>query len=328
MNAPTDSVTVLRCARQLRQSKIIRPNEIIDYSTAKTFDGFTATVGNLDDLGKLIARLMESPRLCVVRGELVAGRRAEGIRRLVHQDPETGEPPTLRDAPRRWLALDVEGVERPADVAAGDIEACARVALTRLPWGLQSAACVAQATAGHGIKPGIRLRLWYWLDRPTWGAELKRWLNGTPCDPAVFSAGQVIYTAAPVFEGCEDHLPHRITCLNGARMVAVPSPAALAPAPPSPEPERTTLEPGTDKASRYGRKALERALAAISTAPVNSRHDTARREASGLAKLVGRGLLHRDDLVRGVGIALQRAGKTRQEGEAVAVWALSHRGEQ
>lgn len=327
MNSPTDSVTILRCARQLRAAKVIRPNEIIDYSTAKTFDGFTATVGNLDDLDKLIARLTEAPRLCIVRGELVAGRRAAGIRRLVHQDPETGEPPTLREAPRRWLALDVEGVERSEDVAASDIETCARVALTRLPWSLQSAACVAQATAGHGIKPGIRLRLWYWLDRPTWGAELKRWLNGAPCDPAVFSAGQVIYTAAPVFEDREDHLPHRIVRLSGAPMVTVPSPAALAPAPPRPEPE-CTLEPGTDRASRYGRKALERALAAIATAPVNSRHDTARKEASGLAKLVGRGLLHREDLVRGIGIALQRAGKSRQEGEAVAAWALSHtRGE-
>jgi hypothetical protein len=33
------------------------------------------------------------------------------------------------------------------------------------------ARCIAQATASHGIKPGCRVRLWYWLDRPTTGGE-------------------------------------------------------------------------------------------------------------------------------------------------------------
>ena len=45
--------------------------------------------------------------------------------------------------------------------------------MERLPSAFAEAEGIVQASAGHGIKPDIRLRLWFWLDRPITGAEAK-----------------------------------------------------------------------------------------------------------------------------------------------------------
>jgi hypothetical protein len=97
-------------------------------------------------------------------------------RRLLHPDLETGEPPTIRETPRAWLAIDLDGVKRPACLLAGNLAACAAEAIGQLPDAFRGTFCIAQASASHGIKLGIRLRLWYWLSRPAAGQELKRWL--------------------------------------------------------------------------------------------------------------------------------------------------------
>jgi hypothetical protein len=92
------------------------------------------------------------------------------------------------------------------------------------------ASSVVQATAGHGLKPGLRLRLWYWLDRPVCGSALKRWLQHAPIDHSVFGTAQVIYTAAPLFlPGAFDPLPTRIAAIPGALSVMVPPPLILQP---------------------------------------------------------------------------------------------------
>ena len=85
-----------------------------------------------------------------------------------------------------------------------------------LPPTFTGAACIVQATASHGIKPGARLRLWFWCDRSLSGAECKRWLGKVPVDHSVFGAAQPIYTAAPVFaDGAAEHLPCRLLALPG-----------------------------------------------------------------------------------------------------------------
>jgi hypothetical protein len=319
----TDTITLLRCARGLNLCKTIRDGEVIPYDQARTFDGFSRQLAGLDDLHELLGNLIDAPRFCVVRGELVAGGQAFGIRRLVYSDPQTGDAPTLRDVPRRWLALDIEGIERPPEVAATDLKACAAMAGSRLPEAFHRAACVAQATAGHGIKPGIRLRLWYWLSRAAGGAELKRWLKGSPADPSIFSAGQPIYTAAPLFQdGLLDHLPERITRLPGDESAVVPSVEALAP--PAPPPAKPLPEPGSDRAQKYAIGALRAAAVAVATAPVDSRHITCRGQSRGLARLVKAGLLAGSDVVRVMDEALVQAGKPAGEGAKVAAWALTH----
>ena len=319
----TDALTVLRCARGLHLAKVITSTEIVPYSQCRTFDAWTRSISGLTDLHDLLTDLVVAPRCCVVRGELIAGAEARQIRRLIYPDPETGDVPTLRDAPREWLALDMEGVERPADVPAADLRLCAEMATARLPIAFRIASHIVQATAGHGIKAGVRCRLWYWLSRPTTGTELRRWLKGTPADPSIFSSGQPIFTAAPVFtDGIVDHLPERLLSIAGLPMVEVPSQETLAP--PLSPPPRPLPEPGSDRAQRYAIGALRAAAIAVATAPTDSRHVTCRSQSRGLARLVDAGLLAGSDVIRVMDEALVQAGKSPGEGAKVATWALAH----
>jgi hypothetical protein len=318
----TETITVLRCAKNLRLAKTIHPDKIEDYGSTRTFDGWTERVNDLDEIEALLNRLIHNPRLCVVRGELVDAPHSTGIRRLVHPDPATGDQPTLRDVPRQWLAIDAEGVERPPGLDLSDFPACARAALQRLPAPFHGADCLVQATAGHGLKPDLRLRLWFWLSRPVTGAELKRWMKGAPADPSIFAAAQIIYTAAPVFENCTDHLPNRLARIPGAVAVQAPSkeqlalPRAFAPTP--------LPKPSDENASRYAWAALRNAAARVAGAAINNRHPTCLRETRSLARLVEGGLLTASIVQEAMAEALFQAGKTREEGIAIATWGLAH----
>jgi hypothetical protein len=122
------------------------------------------------------------------------------VRRLLHTDPKTGDPPTLLDVPRRWVALNFDSMPLPKNHEPDCIFSCGIAAVLALPAEFRGAAFVAQATASHGIKPGAHLRIWAWFDRPATGAELAHWLRGVPhLDPASFRAAQPIFTAAPIF---------------------------------------------------------------------------------------------------------------------------------
>jgi hypothetical protein len=217
----------------------------------------------------------------VVRGAIADLGRVHAVRRLLH--PDDSDPASLIDVPRRWLALDVDGLARPATVAAEDIPACAEVAIAQLPGEFSGVRCIAQATASHGFKPGIRLRLWYWLDRPVCGAELKRWLLSRPVDHSLFGAAQVIYTAAPIFEDHHDPLPTRMIRLQGAAQVVVPA---------LPQPERQAdpkpVKPATGL-SRYGEAGLDNACTRIIAAGMDDQNKTLNRESYSIGRLAGAG---------------------------------------
>jgi hypothetical protein len=205
------------------------------------------------------------------------------VRRLAYPDTITGDQPTLRPVARRWAALDVDGMDRPAYVPADDLFACGMHAVLRLPGAFRGARCLVQASAGHGLKPGCRLRMWFWLDRFVTGPELEQWCKGFPIDPCTFRTAQPIYTAAPVFVGRTDHLPSRLTELPGAAMVAVPSAAALKP-PDNPKPEARPASASGKKVSADRIQALiDRALDRVGNAPELGKHYALR----GTARLLG-----------------------------------------
>lgn len=292
-----------------------------DYDRARLLDLRTVEAPHLDALHRLLLDLLDRPDTCALRGAIADPSRVARVRRLLHPDPESGEAPTLLDVPRAWLALDLDGLPLPDDVDQRDLEACGRVARRALPDAFHTAACIIGATAGHGFKPGARLRLWCMLDRAVTGAELKRWLRDAPVDHALFGAAQPVYVAAPVFVGMRDPLPTRLVRLDGAERVFAPSAAELAPPPRRPLPPL----PAPAHARGYGATALARAAMRIAAAPINSRHVTAKCEAWSLGRLVAAGQLSEDDVRRVVDIALHRAGKPLGEGDAVASWALSRR---
>jgi hypothetical protein len=314
------TLTVLR-ARGRRLAKLVRADgSTVGYDLVRTVDARAVALAGLDALHLLLIAVLRRPDCCIIRGAPVAGDRAQGVRRLAYSCRRTGDAATFRDVPRRWIALDMEGVALPPDVPAADLAGSARVALATLPTAFQGRACIVQASASHGLRPDLRLRMWLWLDRPAWGHELRRWLRGTPADPSVFGAVQPIYSAAPVFEGMADPLPHRLLALPGAPLVPVPSPAALAPSPrpPAPPPVLHPIQGG-----RYVRAALERAAGRIATA--EKRHPAIVAEARGLARLVRAGLLDEKQMSAVLTAAAEAAGKDDADEIAACIaWGLDN----
>lgn len=322
-----DSLTILR-SRGRRLAKLIRLGaEPQAYDSAKHYDMHAITFDGLDGLRDHLAALAHRPEHCVVRGAILDPTYTKGVRRLVHPDKETGELPTLTDAPRRWVALDCDGIPAPEGMDRRDLEACGIVARLTMPDVFHHTACIVQATAGHAIKPGLRLRLWFLLERAMTGAECQRWLRGVPgVDPSTLRAAQVTYTAAPVFVDMADPLPRRLAMLPGVETVACPTEADLQPPPrPAPDENRARSLASTGNSDRYVRAAMMRACTNIATAPVDSRHPTAVAEAWGLARFVVARLMTADEVIRAVDGALEQAGKPKGEGAKIAAWAVAQR---
>ncbi len=308
-------------------AKTIRPGgEVAGYEGARWFNLHAEPVADLDALAQLLRTLAPHRDCAVVRGAVADPERVASVRRLVHADAATGEAATLVEAPRRWVALDVDGIDLPEGIDLRDLTACARAVRPKLPREFREVRCIVQATGSHGVKPGARLRLWYWLSRPTSGRELKEWLRGVPgIDAAVFGPAQLIYTAAPRLAlGVSDPVPERLAVLPGAEVVKVPPPLALAPPPrvvsPYARPE------GKAPSDRYVAAALARATAAITAAPEGSRHETAKRESWSLSRLLGTGALSQSTLHSAIAAAVVAAGKPQREGERIAEWCFRNRG--
>jgi hypothetical protein len=287
-----DAITVLR-ARGRRLAKVLGRDGpegagfavISDYDSAKHFDLTEIPVDGLDHLEEDLRRLLNQPDRCIVRGRIADPGRVTGVRRLLY--PDGLDPASLAEVPRRWLALDIDGLARPAHIAAADLVACAGIAIAALPGEFHATRCLVQATAGHGIKPGIRLRLWYWLDRPVGTAELKRWLPAGVVDHTVFSAAQITYTARPLIQdGARDPLAVRLVRLpQGTACVMVPTIPEAEP-PPQPSPVR----PATGL-SRYGEAALDNAWRSIASAREGDRDRAIRGASYGVGRLAGAGVV-------------------------------------
>ena len=203
-----------------------------------------------------------------------------------------------------------------ADRGAGGTTGRARVGWLRAP----SAACIVQASGSHGFVPDLRLRLWFWCDRPMAGAELKRWLCQTPADLCVIGPAQLIYTAASVMAGAApDPLPARLVALPGGAELRCPSPEALAP---RPRPAARHITVTSTGASKYATAALRNAVVRILRA--ERRHPTIMAEACGLARLVRAGLLAEGDMRHALHAAAADPDKPREEVEAILAWALAN----
>jgi hypothetical protein len=228
----SDSIVFIRSEHMLLAKQYpLSDGSWRDYDTPKYIDATTVPLYGLDALARWLALAVREPHICAVRGSLIDDDSAKHIRRLVADKPnEPDGKATFRDVAKRWLALDLDGLDLPSGVDPRDLASCARSVMPRLPDAFRKARCVIQATSGHGIKPGCRLHLWFWLDRPITTREAKRWmqLEKAPVDLGLFNPVQPIYTATPVWlDGRQDHLPARLAMLEGAPAVAVPDAADL-----------------------------------------------------------------------------------------------------
>jgi hypothetical protein len=180
-------------------------------------------VSDIHEVGALIQQISTDPRAAVVRGGIVEGaNRSDMLRRA---RPREGTPATLETKSRWWLALDLDRISCPSSIdPLLEPDTTVEHAISHLPPAFHDVTSFWQFTGGHGIKPGIRLRLWYWLNRPISDEELRRWLGERvrqdglpaskwpprwPVDLALFNPIQLHYTAAPIFDGLPDPVPRR-----------------------------------------------------------------------------------------------------------------------
>jgi hypothetical protein len=323
----SDAITIVRSYGP-RLAKHVMPSRIAGYDNAKRVDLFERGLDGLGDLEELLRHsLAARPDCAVVRGAIADPAHTRRVRRLLYADPQIGEAPTLVERARYWLALDIDSLPGPSGLDPADLVACAKHVAGVLPAAFHNVSLVVQATASHLIDAALHLRLWFWLSRPTTGAELKFWLRSSPVDAAVFGAAQLIYTAAPLFaSGAVDPLPSRLAVLFGAHEeVAVPDPAALVPPPPSRP--RPPPPPGDPCAASYAAGALAAIAARVLRAPRGTRHDTIILAARRLAELEHARLVTAEEVeqllvaaARGAGLEADGRDAEREVG-AILAWA-------
>jgi hypothetical protein len=101
-----------------------------------------------------------------------------------------------------------------------DHQALLEYASCQLPPEFQQADCWYHFSSSMGIKAGIRVHLWYWLERPCSDAEMKAWLSGCPVDKRLFNPIQIHLTANPQFtKGATDPYPNRSGMLEAGHQI-------------------------------------------------------------------------------------------------------------
>ena len=219
MAAPLDYLTVLTSTTGALATKRIRGvvsggEPLIDAYGKGTFFRFSQIP--LDSFDELAAALMQQerqPYSFLVRARPATGIDLNCARRLLHaRRGKNGkdEPATLTATPRRWALLDVNSL--PGSDWLDQFDEPDRTVehvVEHLPEELHGASCWWQFTSGAGIKPGIRMRLGFWFDRPLEDWQLETWFANSPVDPAVFRAAQPIYVARPEFINYRDPVPFR-----------------------------------------------------------------------------------------------------------------------
>lgn len=172
----------------------------------------------------------------VIRGGLRDGL-APRFRRLLHAKPDA--VPTLRHAARDYVIFDIDGAhgvlpwyspgESDYETTVFAVEELVR---ELLPAEFHSVNGWFGFSGGHGVKPGMSLRLFFRLSRALGTEELKAWLGHLKprgLDTSVFSPAQQILLAPPILDnGVTDPVLVRTGLITGMRnIVVVPEIAAL-----------------------------------------------------------------------------------------------------
>lgn len=210
--------------------KIISADEIDAADQLPAYLQFDeCAINDVDDLHATLNALRSERNTCVIRGQLIEGTE-QPCRRLLKARTEEGVhyPATFEDAARAWLMVDFDSVAEPDGVDfAAQPARCASYLRAQLPSPFHTARCVWHASGSAGFKPGVRLHLWFLLDRALTGDECKAWLSHSilPVDRTVYGAVQPHYTADPLLVGeLVDPMSERMGVLTGeSERVLVPA---------------------------------------------------------------------------------------------------------
>lgn len=225
-----DHVTILRCPTgqfatkhvviRDGELKVTRPNDHI-----RTWDWTEAAINNIHDLARLLGEVGRDPRLCIIRGQALPGIPQEGVRRLLHQDAETGDAPTFSAQARYWGGFDNDKMKlsRQADLANDPEDGIRLLIREHYPRPFWDVSCYwTLSSSAAPFSDEIYVRLYFLFDRAISDAEMKAQIDahGIPeSTRACFNGVQLHYVSPPIFEGCVDWLPRRAGLLVGERDV-------------------------------------------------------------------------------------------------------------
>jgi hypothetical protein len=221
-----DTMTVLFSVSRMYATKRIgmhrKTRKIIKtpYGRETHFQVKQIALGGFEHMCQCLDILAQRPFAFVIRGAPLPGTTLEKTRRLVHDDPETGEAATFTAAPRHWFAIDIDKIRRPVAIdPVTDPEAAVEHLIGLLPPELHDASCWWQFTCSQSLRgheDTLSARLWFWAFEPLDDASLTRWANnvnkgfgGRLIDPSIYRAVQPHYIADPIFEYVRDPLPRR-----------------------------------------------------------------------------------------------------------------------
>jgi hypothetical protein len=292
-------------------TKRITPGPVIQgYDDARTFAVREVPVSGIHTLFDILERLQGCPRAFVVRGAPAPDIDRKRTRRLAaqHFDATTGEvlEPTFIAQPRRWLAVDFDVLPLPTAFDWRDGELSALWLTRHLPKEFAGKSCVWTFTAGAGFKDELRMRLWFWLDRPVSESEARRWLAGYPVDPSLYRVVQPHYTAAPIITNLPPPVPQRIGLVEDF-FDPVPVPELSEPTRPKPDTLRR-YEPGARPNRRYALAALASEAQEIARTNHGGRHAALFIGALKLSRFIHGGTLSCAEVTNDLINAAQLAG--------------------
>lgn len=210
-SSDADTITVLTCLGQdSHASKHWYLNgtgglHCNNYSLGKWFSVDQFWVNGLEDLWGVLDHVSKDARSFVIRGDPKPGVNLDRtIRRAIKKGEEQ---PTFIEPEKghQWLMLDWDTKDIPFDPGR-PLDAVQNL-LGQLPAPFRECQTLYQLSSSAGFKKGLRVHLWYWLDRPYPKKMLDAYFKTLSLQPdlSLFRAVQPHYTAAPMLgEGVYD----------------------------------------------------------------------------------------------------------------------------
>jgi len=102
----------------------------------------------------VLQSLENDPTRTIIRGSLVEGK--------TNSVPRNKD--TFTATPRQWCMIDIDSLAWDGNI--NDQKAMLSYAIQQLPIEFQAVNCWYHFSPSMGIKAGIRVHLWFWLERP------------------------------------------------------------------------------------------------------------------------------------------------------------------
>ena len=151
----SEVMTLLTSATGHALVKSFRGEELSQqpFSTGKLFNVSEELVSDLQSLSALLQRLEDDTTHTVIRGSMTDGQNRPG--------PRNKE--TFIATPRQWCTIDIDSLAWDGDLS--DQQEMVSYAIQQLPVDFQAADCWYHFSSSMGIKDGINVHLWFWLER-------------------------------------------------------------------------------------------------------------------------------------------------------------------